>query len=72
MPPLNTEFCFYKYRSPEMGKTLQAIQRFFRGTDVGSTACESADGHARGGWAGAALFLRGSEGKHLRGWNACS
>lgn len=29
-PPLNAEFCFYKYRSPKMGKTLQAIYRMFR------------------------------------------
>ena len=32
--PSSAQFCLYKYRSQEMGKTLPAIHSIFKATDV--------------------------------------
>lgn len=40
--PSSGHVCLYKYRSPEMGKTLQAIHGIFRATDVAGPLANTA------------------------------
>jgi hypothetical protein len=42
-----------------MGKTLHAIHRMFRATEVGWTACGRGGGHASGSSLGGAFLWRG-------------